>query len=196
MNNKKIIIDNQSQLQDLFKDNSLRLKKKSKLVFIGKLNIGSNVSFEGDNLFGRNNKIDSNCKIVNLNLGNNNYIKMSSYLINSKINNKNIIGPYAYIRDNTTIKNSCIMGAYVEVTRSEISNNCLASHRAFIGDTKIGKETIIGAGTVFCNFNFLTMKKEKTIVGSKCKIGSNSTIIAPLKIRPNTLIPAFTKYKG
>lgn len=192
----KILIDNQSQLRDVFKDNSLNLKKNSKVLINGKLNLGSNISFEGNNIVGKDNFIESNCIFKGIKLGNHNTIRMSSYLIDSRIDNNNLIGPFAFIRDKTYIKNFCIIGAYVEITRSIISDNIKASHRAFIGDAKIGRKTIIGAGSVFCNYSFKTMKKEKTEIGVNCKIGSNVTIIAPIKIKRNTLIPAFTKFKS
>lgn len=119
---------------------------------------------------------------------------MSSIIENSKIKNNNIIGPFAYIRENTIIKNSCIIGAYVEITRSFIKNNNLISHRAFMGDAKFEIKNIIGAGTVFCNYNFKTNNKEKSSIGSNCKIGSNSTIVAPVKIKSFTIIPASTEF--
>jgi bifunctional UDP-N-acetylglucosamine pyrophosphorylase/glucosamine-1-phosphate N-acetyltransferase len=119
---------------------------------------------------------------------------MSSLIENSKIFDQNIIGPFAYIRENTKIENRCIIGAYAEVTRSSIKNRCYASHRVFIGDATINEGTIIGAGTVFCNYNFNTNSKSKTKIGKNCKIGSNVTIIAPIKIKSNELIPASTKY--
>ena len=121
---------------------------------------------------------------------------MSSFIQNTNIDNSNIIGPFAYLRDNTNIKSNCIVGAYVEVARSLIHNKTYISHRAFIGDAKIGENTIIGAGVVFCNFNFKAMKKEKIIIEKNCKIGSNSTIIAPCNMMPDTIIPALTKFKA
>ena len=193
---EKIIIKNQKELFNYFKDNTLRIKKNSKLTFLKPLNISSNILFEGNIILGKNNKIGPNCILKNTKLGDNNSIKMSSLIENSKISNQNIIGPFAYIRDNTMIKNKCIVGAYVEVTRSIIQNKTYISHRAFIGDAKIGSKTIIGAGTVFCNYNFKTNKKGKSIVGSNCKIGSNSTMIAPLNLKSHTIIPASTKFKN
>ena len=121
---------------------------------------------------------------------------MSSLIENCIINNNNTIGPFAYIRENTKIENRCIIGAYAEVTRSSIKNRCYASHRVFIGDATVNEGTIIGAGTVFCNYNFNTNSKSKSKIGKNCKIGSNVSIIAPIEIKSNTVIPASTKYKS
>lgn len=192
---KKIIIVNQKQLINYFKDESLRMKKNSTISFNKNLKLGPNIVFEGKINIGKNNTIGPNCFLKNANIGNNNVIKMSSLIENCVINNKNIIGPFAFIRDNTNIKNRCIIGAYAEVTRSSIKNKCYASHRVFIGDATINEGTIIGAGTVFCNYSFQTNSKSKSKVGKNCKIGSNVSIIAPIKIKANTVIPATTKYK-
>ena len=192
---KKIIINSEKQLIEYFQDASLRMKKNSVLSFENSLKLGSNILFEGKINLGKHNIIGQNCLLNNTKIGNNNIIKMSSFIENSKINNQNIIGPFAYVRDETKINNQCIIGAYVEIARSSIGNKCYASHRAFIGDATINKNTIIGAGTVFCNYNFITNSKSITKIGKNCKIGSNVSIIAPAKIRANTIIPAHTKYK-
>ena len=120
---------------------------------------------------------------------------MSSLIENTIIGNNNIIGPFAFLRGKTEIKDNCIIAAYVEITRSFINNKTLISHRAFIGDANIGYGSIIGAGVVFCNYNFSSMKQEKSVIGKNCKIGSNATIIAPIEVKNNSVIPALTKFK-
>lgn len=192
---KRIIIKTQEMLTKYFKDSSLRMEKKTVISFRHNLKLGSNIFFKGKINLGQNNEIEHNCILSNINLGNNNHIRMSSIISESKISNNTIIGPFAFIRENTNIDNNCIIGAYVEVTRSTILKKVYASHRAFIGDAKIGKNTIIGAGVVFCNYNFKKKSKEKTLVGQNCRIGANSTIIAPCKILSGTMVPASTKFK-
>lgn len=192
---KKNIIRTQQELINYFKDTSLRMKKNAILSFHNNLRLGSNILFEGKITLGQNNKIDSNCYLKEVKIGDNNHIKMSSLINNCKISDNIIIGPFAFIREKTKIEKNCIVGAYVEIVRSTIQQNTYASHRTFIGDAKIGRNVIIGAGTVFCNYNFTKNSKEKTVIGKNCKIGSNSTIIAPCNVKPNTMIPALTKYK-
>ena len=193
MKNHKIIITSQSSLINFFKDDSLRIKNNSKLIFFENLKLSSYITFEGNIFLGKNNIIGPYSSLNNVKIGNNNVIKMSSLIENSKISNQNIIGPFAYIREKTKIEQNCIIGAYVEITRSKINSNTYASHRSFIGDAKIGKNVIIGAGTVFCNYSYKTYRKEKTVVKDNVKIGSNCIIIAPIIIKENTLIPALTK---
>ncbi len=193
---KKIIISDQNKLINFFKDDSLRMKKNTKISFTGPLYLHSNILFEGNILIGKNNTIGPNCALKNVNIGNNNTVKMSSFIENSKIYDHNIVGPFAYIRENTNIKNECIIGAYVEITRSTVKKKSYISHRAFIGDAIIGSNTIIGAGTVFCNYSFKSNSKQKSIIGPNCKIGSNSCIISPSKMKPYTMVPALSKFKN
>lgn len=192
---QKIVIKCESELQKFFNNKNLMMKKNSKLVFYSDLKIGCNILFEGNIKLGKKIEVQKDCILKNVKIDNNNLIKMSSLIENTYIGKNNIIGPFAYIRNNTKIKNNCIIGAYVEVTRSLIFDKTLISHRAFVGDAKIYCNTIIGAGTVFCNYNFKKKSKEKSIIGKNCKIGSNSTIIAPCNMVPNTIIPALTKFK-
>tara|TARA_B000000609_G_C24020561_1_gene265161 strand:+ start:47 stop:631 length:585 start_codon:yes stop_codon:yes gene_type:complete len=192
---KKIILRSEYELKNFFNDNTLRMKKKSYLSFQENLELGSNILFDGKVDLGKNNRIEDNCNIKELKLGNNNIIKFSSIIQNSFVSDNVIIGPFAFIRENTQINRNCIIGAYVEVTRSKIGKRTYASHRTFIGDAIISDNVIIGAGVVFCNYNFRTNKKEKTIVGKNCKIGSNAVLIAPIKIKDKTIIPAMGKFK-
>jgi bifunctional UDP-N-acetylglucosamine pyrophosphorylase / glucosamine-1-phosphate N-acetyltransferase len=192
---QKHIIRTEKQLINYFNDSSLRMKKNTILSFENNLKLGSNILFEGKLKFGKNNKIDSNCILKNVHLGQNNHIKMSSLVTNSIISDNIIIGPFAYIRDKSKIKNNCIIGAYVETTRSVIEKNTYASHRSFIGDADVGKKVIIGAGTVFCNYSFKTNSKQKIKIGDNTKIGANCTIIAPINIKNNSIIPALSKIK-
>jgi bifunctional UDP-N-acetylglucosamine pyrophosphorylase/glucosamine-1-phosphate N-acetyltransferase len=194
-NNQKFTITNENELKKIFDDKTLKMKKNSKITFYGDLKIGQNVLIEGNVILGKKNEIQKDCLLKNVQINNCNQIRMSSLIENTNIGNNNIIGPFAFLRNKTKIKNDCIIAAYVEITRSFINNKTLISHRAFVGDVNIGYGSIIGAGVVFCNYNFKSEKKEKSIVGKNCKIGSNSTIIAPIKIKNNSIIPALTKFK-
>tara|TARA_B100001093_G_C26733823_1_gene973492 strand:- start:564 stop:1160 length:597 start_codon:yes stop_codon:yes gene_type:complete len=194
--NQKIIIKSENELQKFFNNETLMMKKNSKLVFYSDLKINYNVLFEGDVKLGKKNEIHKDCVLKDVKIDNNNLIKTSSLIENTYIGNNNIVGPFAFIRNNTKIKNNCIIGAYVEITRSLVYDKTLVSHRAFVGDAKIHSNTIVGAGAVFCNYNFKKKSKEKSIIGKNCKIGSNSTIIAPCNMMPNTIVPALTKFKA
>ena len=98
------------------------------------------------------------------------------------------IGPHARIRPNSKIEKNCKIGNYVEVKNSIIGSKTSISHLSYVGDSKVGSEVNIGAGCITCNYDGL--KKNKTYIGNKSFIGSNSSIIAPVKIGNNVTIGA------
>ena len=98
------------------------------------------------------------------------------------------IGPFARIRGNSKFMESSSIGNFVEVKGSIIGKNTKAKHLSYIGDTTIGSNSNIGAGTITCNYD--GVKKHKTIIGDNSFVGSNSTLIAPITIGNNTIIGA------
>ena len=150
-------------------------------TILGETNIGKNCILENSNFI-------ENCKI-----GENNKISFS-YLKNSTIKANNQIGPYSRLRE-AEIENNTKIGNFVEVKKSLIENGVKASHLTYIGDAIVGKNTNIGCGVIFCNYN--GKEKFKTIVGENCFIGSNTNLVAPLLIGDNTFIAAgATVYKN
>ena len=98
------------------------------------------------------------------------------------------IGPHARIRPYSKIENNCKIGNYVEIKNSNIGKNTSISHLAYVGDSKVGNDVNIGAGSITCNYDGI--KKNKTIIGNNAFIGSNCSLIAPLKIGNNVKIGA------
>ena len=98
------------------------------------------------------------------------------------------IGPHARIRPNSKIEKNSKIGNYVELKNSIIGNNTSISHLSYVGDSVVGSEVNIGAGCITCNYD--GVKKNKTFIGNKSLIGSNSSLIAPVKIGNNVTIGA------
>ena len=115
-------------------------------------------------------------------------IKSHTILESSLIGNFSVIGPFARIRPNTIIGQNVKVGNFVEIKNSSIGNFCSLSHLSYIGDSHLGKNINIGAGTITCNFD--GRRKHKTIIGNNVFIGSNSSLIAPLKINHGAKIAA------
>mgnify|MGYP001258549699 FL=1 len=90
------------------------------------------------------------------------------------------IGPYSHIRPESKISKNCKIGNFVETKNSYLSESVKVNHLSYVGDSSVGKFTNIGAGTITANFDGL--KKHKSIIGENCLIGSNSVLIAPIKI--------------
>ncbi len=100
------------------------------------------------------------------------HIKSFCYLEACSIGENNIIGPFARIRPDTVTDKNVKLGNFVEVKKSSIGKGTKISHLSYIGDTLIGENANIGAGTITCNFD--GYKKYKTKIGSGSFIGSNS----------------------
>jgi N-acetylglucosamine-1-phosphate uridyltransferase (contains nucleotidyltransferase and I-patch acetyltransferase domains) len=98
------------------------------------------------------------------------------------------IGPHARLRPKSTIEKNCKIGNYVEIKNSTIGSFTSISHLSYVGDSKIGNRVNIGAGCITCNYD--GVKKNKTVIGNMSFIGSNTSLIAPLKIGNNVKIAA------
>ena len=168
------------------KQNKLRnkfLKKGVKMV------APDTVFFSYDTKIGKNVVIEPYVVISkNVKIGNNVNISSFSHLEGVKIDNNVNIGPYARIRPGVTIKSGSKIGNFVEIKKSIIEENSKINHLSYIGDTKIGKNVNIGAGTITCNYDGI--KKNKTKIKDKVFIGSNSSLVAPVTINENSIVGA------
>lgn len=104
------------------------------------------------------------------------------------IGEKCIIGPFTRLRPGTILGNNVHIGNFVEVKNTIIGDGSKANHLTYLGDTEIGKNVNIGAGTITCNFD--GKKKHKTIIEDGVFIGSNVSLIAPVRIGKNAYVAA------
>lgn len=100
----------------------------------------------------------------------------------NKIGKNCKIGPCAHLRGNVEIADHCKIGNFVEVKNSKIDHNTNAGHLSYIGDSELGANINIGAGTITANYNPLTKVKSKTIMKDNVKIGSNTVLVAPVTL--------------
>jgi len=124
----------------------------------------------------------------NVKIGNNVTISSFSHLEGVKIENNVNIGPYARIRPGVVIKSGSKIGNFVEVKKSTIGKNSKVNHLSYIGDTSIGTDVNIGAGTITCNYD--GVKKNRTRIKNKVFIGSNSSLVAPITINESSIVGA------
>ena len=139
--------------------------------------IGKNVTIDPYVVIGEKVKIQNNVKIYSF-----------SHLEKVKIENNVSIGPYARLRPGTILKSNTKIGNFVETKKSSININSKVSHLSYIGDTTIGKNSNIGAGTITCNYD--GVKKSKTRISDNVFVGSNSALVAPVKLEKNSIIGA------
>ena len=138
---------------------------------------GKNVTVEPYVVFGPRVKV-----------GNNSYIKSFSHLEGTKIEKNVVVGPYARLRPGTILKNNTKIGNFVETKKTSININSKVNHLSYIGDTVIGKNSNIGAGTITCNYD--GVKKSKTRISDNVFVGSNSSLVAPLKLDKGSFVGA------
>lgn len=115
-------------------------------------------------------------------------IKSFSHLEGCKIKSNAVIGPFARIRPQTEIAESARIGNFVEIKNSKIQALSKINHLSYIGDSHIGENVNIGAGTITCNYN--GFEKFSTTIENNAFIGSNSCLVAPVKIGNNAIIGA------
>ena len=121
-------------------------------------------------------------------IGDNSHIKSFSHIEGTKIDKNVIIGPYARLRPGTIIKDNAKIGNFVETKKSNIGKNSKVNHLSYVGDTTIGKNSNIGAGTITCNYD--GHNKLKTKISDNVFIGSNSSLVAPIRIEKESVIGA------
>ena len=110
----------------------------------------------------------------------------------NKIGKNCKIGPFAHLRGGVTIEDDVKIGNFVEVKKAHIKSHTNACHLTYIGDAEIGSGVNIGAGTITANYNPLTKEKSKTIIEDNVKIGSNSVLVAPVKIEEGANVGALS----
>lgn len=126
---------------------------------------------------------------ANVSVGSNVNIYSFSHLEGVTIANNVNIGPFARIRPETKIADAVRIGNFVEIKNSQIDRASKICHLSYIGDTEIGSETNIGAGTITCNYDGIS-KKSKTKIGNKVSIGSNTSLIAPVTVADGAYVAA------
>ena len=138
---------------------------------------GKNVFIEPYVVIGKGVKIGNNVKILSF-----------SYIEKTKIGNNVTIGPFARLRPDTVLDDNSKIGNFVEIKKSRVGKNSKVNHLSYIGDSVLGKNVNVGAGTITCNYD--GKNKYKTKILDNAFIGSNSSLVAPVKIGKNTVIGA------
>lgn len=125
-------------------------------------------------------------------IGTDTIIFPSTYIegANNKIGKSCKIGPFAHLRGDVEIADNVKIGNFVEIKKSKIGSNTNACHLSYIGDSELGSNINIGAGTITANYNPLTKVKSKTILKDNVKIGSNTVLVAPVTIEDGANIGA------
>jgi bifunctional UDP-N-acetylglucosamine pyrophosphorylase / glucosamine-1-phosphate N-acetyltransferase len=152
--------------------------------------IGPNTQLKGKTTLGTRCRIDGSAYIENCLIGDEAHIKFSCVLRNSELGEATVVGPFAHLRGEVVLAPRSEIGNFVEVKKSFIGEHTKAKHLAYIGDTEIGRDANIGAGTITCNYDGFT--KSKTKIGDRVQVGSDTTLIAPITIHDDVYIATAT----
>jgi bifunctional UDP-N-acetylglucosamine pyrophosphorylase/glucosamine-1-phosphate N-acetyltransferase len=142
--------------------------------------IHPNVTIEGKTMIGEGCVIRAGTRITNSRLGDNVTVKDHSVIVDSRIESNCSVGPFAHLRMNATLEENATVGNFVEVKKSRLKRGAKAMHLTYLGDATIGERTNIGAGTVTCNYD--GVNKHKTIIEDDVKIGSDTMLVAPVRV--------------
>ncbi len=142
--------------------------------------IDINVIIEGDCELGDNVEIGAGCIIKNSKIAAGTKVQPYSIFDNAIVGEDTQIGPFARLRPGAQLANEVHIGNFVEVKNTSIGLGSKANHFTYLGDAEVGAGSNIGAGTITCNYD--GANKFKTIIGDQAFIGSNSSLVAPVRI--------------
>ncbi len=147
-----------------------------------------NVHIEQKTSIGNSCRILPGCHITDSTIGDQSEILDYSVITSSRIGKKVRIGPFAHLRPGSIIGNEAKIGNFVEVKKSKVGRGSKASHLSYLGDSEIGSDVNIGAGTITCNYD--GEKKYKTILADRVFVGSDAQFIAPVKVGKGAYVGA------
>ncbi len=150
--------------------------------------IDINCIFEGQVELGSGVTIGPNCIISDAVIGDGVEIKANSLIEGAQIGANAVVGPFARIRPGTQLGANTKVGNFVEIKKSSLDSGSKVNHLSYVGDAQLGQGVNIGAGTITCNYD--GANKHPTQIGDNSFIGSNSTLVAPLKVASDSFVGA------
>ena len=150
--------------------------------------LDAGVIFEGEVMLGDRVRVGANCVLRNVHIGNDVTIEPMSLIEDAVIGNDCCVGPFARIRPGTRLADRARVGNFVEIKNSVIGSASKINHLSYIGDTAMGSEVNIGAGTITCNYD--GANKHRTVIGDRAFIGSDSQLVAPVTVGDDATIGA------
>lgn len=157
-----------------------RVDLRGGIEFGHDLFVDVNVILEGYNRLGSGCYIGPNCVLINCDLGDNVTVLANSHLEGATLGNGSRVGPFARLRPGAILADNAHIGNYVEIKNSFIGEGSKINHLSYIGDTTMGSNVNVGAGTITCNYD--GANKHETIIEDEVQIGSDTQLVAPVRI--------------
>ena len=179
--NKKKIALAEKYKQEKLRNNAMKkgvTLKSPETVFLSEdTKFGKNVIINPYVVIGNKTKIGNNVEILS-------FTHIENAILETNVN----VGPFSRIRPGTILSKGSRVGNFVEIKKSKIGKNSKINHLSYIGDSNLGKNVNIGAGTITCNYD--GKKKNKTNISDGAFIGSNTSLVAPIKIGKKAVVGA------
>ncbi len=175
-------------------DAGVTLADPARIDVRGALECGRDVSidvncvFEGTVRLGDNVRVGPNCVLKNVSIGAGTEVLAFSHLDGAEIGERCRVGPFARLRPGASLAEDVHIGNFVEVKASRLGAGSKANHLSYIGDSEVGSRVNVGAGTITCNYDGAA--KHRTVIEDDCFIGSDATLVAPVRIARGSYIGA------
>jgi len=180
INKKKVALiekNNQEKLRNQAMKMGVTLKSPETVFLSKDTKFGKNVIINPYVVIGKKNKIGNNVEILPF-----------THIENATLESGVKVGPFSRLRPGSLLSKGSRVGNFVEVKKSKVGKNSKINHLSYVGDTTIGKNVNIGAGTITCNYD--GKKKNKTKILDGAFIGSNTALVAPIKIGKKAVVGA------
>ena len=170
------------------------LRDPDRIDVRGNLSVGQdtiidiNCVFEGNVTIGENVSIGPNCSISNATIASGTVIKANTIIEESSVGENCAIGPFARLRPGAELQQDAHIGNFVEIKKSTISKGSKVNHLSYVGDSTVGEQVNIGAGTITCNYD--GVNKHQTIIEDGVFIGSCTQLVAPVQVGKDAVIGA------
>jgi len=179
-NKKKIALIekiNQEKLRNQAMKMGVTLKSPETVFLSNDTKYGKNVIINPYVVIGKKTKIGNDVEILSF-----------THIENATLEDNVNVGPFSRVRPGSFLSKGSRVGNFVEIKKSKIGKNTKINHLSYVGDATIGKNVNIGAGTITCNYD--GKRKNKTKILDGAFIGSNTALVAPIKIGKNSLVGA------
>ena len=150
--------------------------------------IHPNVSLEGQTRVGEACEIHAGARIVDSSVEDRAVVANHTVVEASRIGPGAVVGPFARLRPHSDVADGARVGNFVELKKTALGRGSKASHLAYLGDTTVGEGVNVGAGTISCNYDGVT--KHQTIIEDGAFIGSNATLVAPVRVGRGAYVAA------
>jgi len=148
------------------------------------------VTLEGATSLGEDCIVRSHTRLANTTVGNGVVIQDSCVMTDAQLEDSVSIGPFAHLRPGSIVRRKAKVGNFVEMKKTDLGEGAKANHLSYLGDTRIGKGVNIGAGTITCNYD--GYHKFETVIEDEVFIGSDTQLVAPVKVGRGSVIAAGT----